>query len=113
MRTLFNVAHRLSNVLGPSWALVLETLNTLDRLLTSPSTTTQARPGWQSGGVAEWRGGGLAGVGVHSGAGWLAPPVASLWLLASLNCTSPARAPACLPARPPACLPACLPARPP
>ena len=31
MRTLFNIAHRLSNVLGPAWALVLETMNTLVR----------------------------------------------------------------------------------
>jgi hypothetical protein len=41
MRTLFNIAHRLANVLGPGWALVLETLNTLDRVLNSPKTTTQ------------------------------------------------------------------------
>eukprot|EP00887_Chlorella_sp_A99_P002554 scaffold6.g2554.t1 len=41
MRTLFNIAHRLSNVLGPAWALVLETMNTLDRILNSPSTTTR------------------------------------------------------------------------
>ncbi|KAL4423762.1 hypothetical protein ABPG75_001063 [Micractinium tetrahymenae] len=41
MRTLFNIAHRLSNVLGPAWALVLETMNTLDRILNSPRTTTQ------------------------------------------------------------------------
>lgn len=41
MRTLFNIAHRLSNVLGPAWALVLETMNTLDRILQSPRTTTQ------------------------------------------------------------------------
>ncbi len=31
MRTLFNIAHRLSNVLGPAWGLVLETMNTLVR----------------------------------------------------------------------------------
>ena len=43
MRTLFNIAHRLSNVLGPAWALVLETMNTLDRILNSPRTTTQVR----------------------------------------------------------------------
>jgi hypothetical protein len=42
MRTLFNIAHRLSNVLGPAWALVLETMNTLDKILHSPRTTTQA-----------------------------------------------------------------------
>lgn len=41
MRTLFNIAHRLSNVLGPAWGLVLETMNTLDRILNSPRTTTQ------------------------------------------------------------------------
>lgn len=41
MRTLFNIAHRLANVLGPGWALVLETLNSLDRVLHSPKTTTQ------------------------------------------------------------------------
>lgn len=44
MRTLFNIAHRLSNVLGPAWGLVLETMNTLDRILHSPRTTTQAGP---------------------------------------------------------------------
>jgi hypothetical protein len=43
MRTLFNIAHRLSNVLGPAWGLVLETMNTLDKILHSPRTTTQAR----------------------------------------------------------------------
>jgi hypothetical protein len=43
MRTLFNIAHRLSNVLGPAWVLVLETMNTLDRILNSPRTTTQVR----------------------------------------------------------------------
>ena len=42
MRALFNIAHRLSNVLGPAWALVLETMNTLDTILHSPHTTTQA-----------------------------------------------------------------------
>lgn len=41
MRTLFNIAHRLANVLGSGWSLVLETLNTLDRILHSPKTTTQ------------------------------------------------------------------------
>lgn len=41
MRTLFNIAHRLSSVLGPAWALVLETMNTLDRLLDSPAATTK------------------------------------------------------------------------
>ncbi len=45
MRTLFNIAHRLSNVLGPAWALVLETMNTLDRILNSPRTTTQVGAG--------------------------------------------------------------------
>lgn len=45
MRTLFNIAHRLNNVLGPAWALVLETMNTLDRILNSPRTTTQVRTG--------------------------------------------------------------------
>jgi hypothetical protein len=33
LRTLFNVAHRLHNVLGPSWVLVLETLSALDRAI--------------------------------------------------------------------------------
>jgi len=42
MRTLFNIAHRLSNVLGPAWVLILETLDRLDRLLDSPHTTMQA-----------------------------------------------------------------------
>ena len=32
MRTLFNIAHRLSNVLGSSWGLVLETLNQLNAI---------------------------------------------------------------------------------
>lgn len=41
MRTLFNIAHRLSNVLGPAWELVLETMNTLDKILNSPRTTTK------------------------------------------------------------------------
>ena len=45
MRTLFNIAHRLANVLGPGWALVLETLNTLDRVLNSPKTTTVENAG--------------------------------------------------------------------
>lgn len=55
MRTLFNIAHRLSNVLGPAWALVLETMNTLDRILNSPRTTTQV-------GVLVWWVGGLEDV---------------------------------------------------
>lgn len=41
MRTLFNIAHRLANNLGAAWVLVLETLDTLDRVLHSPKTTTQ------------------------------------------------------------------------
>ena len=41
MRTLFNIAVRLSNVLGPAWVAVLETMNTLDWVLNSPRTTTQ------------------------------------------------------------------------
>ncbi|OMO62280.1 hypothetical protein CCACVL1_22908 [Corchorus capsularis] len=41
LRTLFNVAHRLHNVLGPSWVLVLETLSALDRAIHSPHATTQ------------------------------------------------------------------------
>lgn len=41
LRTLFNVAHRLHNVLGPSWVLVLETLAALDRTIHSPHATTQ------------------------------------------------------------------------
>uniref|UniRef100_A0A7N0ZU03 Protein MON2 homolog n=1 Tax=Kalanchoe fedtschenkoi TaxID=63787 RepID=A0A7N0ZU03_KALFE len=41
LRTLFNVAHRLHNVLGPSWVLVLETLAALDRAIHSPHATTQ------------------------------------------------------------------------
>jgi hypothetical protein len=41
LRTLFNAAHRLHALLGPSWALVLENLNSLDRILNSPRTTTQ------------------------------------------------------------------------
>ena len=41
LRTLFNVAHRLHHLLGPAWVLVLDILNTLDRILQSPHTTTQ------------------------------------------------------------------------
>ncbi|XP_010256047.1 PREDICTED: protein MON2 homolog isoform X2 [Nelumbo nucifera] len=41
LRTLFNIAHRLHNVLGPSWILVLETLAALDRAIHSPHATTQ------------------------------------------------------------------------
>ncbi|XP_020087242.1 protein MON2 homolog isoform X3 [Ananas comosus] len=41
LRTLFNVAHRLHNVLGPSWVLVLETLAALDRVIHSPHASTQ------------------------------------------------------------------------
>ncbi|OIW07140.1 hypothetical protein TanjilG_10113 [Lupinus angustifolius] len=41
LRTLFNIAHRLHNCLGPSWVLVLETLAALDRAIHSPHATTQ------------------------------------------------------------------------
>ena len=41
LRTLFNIAYRLHPLLGAAWALVLENLNALDRILDSPSTTTQ------------------------------------------------------------------------
>ncbi|KAL6548702.1 hypothetical protein OROGR_008468 [Orobanche gracilis] len=41
LRTLFNIAHRLHNVLGPSWVLVLETLSALDRKIHSSHATTQ------------------------------------------------------------------------
>ncbi|KAL8061656.1 hypothetical protein ABFX02_02G099900 [Erythranthe guttata] len=41
LRTLFNIAHRLQNVLGPSWVLVLETLSALDRAIHSPHATAQ------------------------------------------------------------------------
>ncbi|KAL3843987.1 hypothetical protein ACJIZ3_001390 [Penstemon smallii] len=41
LRTLFNIAHRLQNVLGPSWVLVLETLSALDRVIHSPHASTQ------------------------------------------------------------------------
>lgn len=44
LRTLFNVAHRLHHLLGPAWVLVLDILNTLDRILQSPRTTTQVHP---------------------------------------------------------------------
>ncbi|WOG82786.1 hypothetical protein DCAR_0101954 [Daucus carota subsp. sativus] len=44
LRTLFNIAHRLYNVLGPSWVLVLETLAALDRAIHSPHATTQEVP---------------------------------------------------------------------
>lgn len=45
LRTLFNIAHRLDHKLGSSWVLVLGNLNTLDRILHSPQTTTQV-PLW-------------------------------------------------------------------
>ncbi|KAM3351735.1 hypothetical protein ACQJBY_023583 [Aegilops geniculata] len=41
LRTLFNVAHQLHNILGPSWVLVLETLAALDRTIHSPHASTQ------------------------------------------------------------------------
>lgn len=41
LRTLFNVSHRLADVLGPAWVLVLETLACLDRTLHAPHATTQ------------------------------------------------------------------------
>ncbi|KAI3894720.1 hypothetical protein MKX03_033369 [Papaver bracteatum] len=41
LRTLFNISHRLHNMLGPSWILVLETLAALDRAIHSPHATTQ------------------------------------------------------------------------
>nr|XP_027114416.1 protein MON2 homolog isoform X2 [Coffea arabica] len=41
LRTLFNIAHRLHNFLGPSWVLVLETLAALDRAIHSPHASTQ------------------------------------------------------------------------
>lgn len=67
MRTLFNIAHRLSNVLGPAWVLVLETMNTLDRILHSPSTTTQACAVAQGSRLCEqW------------GWAWLAHPLAAI-----------------------------------
>lgn len=44
LRTLFNVAHRLHNVLGPSWVLVLETLASLDRAIHSPHASMQEVP---------------------------------------------------------------------
>ena len=48
LRTLFNIAHRLHHLLGPAWVLVLDILNTLDRILQSPRTTTQV------GGFQPW-----------------------------------------------------------
>ena len=41
LRTLFNIAYRLHHLLGAAWNTVLENLNALDRILESPSTTTQ------------------------------------------------------------------------
>jgi hypothetical protein len=70
MRTLFNIAHRLSAVLGPAWALVLETLNTLDRVLHSPKTTTLE--------VSSAPGGGGAGGGGGADAGGLSSDLAIL-----------------------------------
>ena len=46
LRTLFNIAHRLHHLLGNSWVLVLDNLNMLDRILDTPSTTTQVELGW-------------------------------------------------------------------
>ena len=45
LRTLFNIAHRLHHLLGPAWVLVLDILNTLDKILQSPRTTTQVHWG--------------------------------------------------------------------
>ena len=41
LRTLFNIAHRLDHHLGRSWFMVLDNLNSLDKILHSPRTTTQ------------------------------------------------------------------------
>ncbi|KAK9834027.1 hypothetical protein WJX81_004391 [Elliptochloris bilobata] len=51
LRTLFNVAHRLAPLLGPSWPRVLETLDALDRILHSPRTTTQEISNGSGGGL--------------------------------------------------------------
>ncbi|GBG74470.1 hypothetical protein CBR_g18881 [Chara braunii] len=44
LRTLFNVAHRLHSVLGPSWSLVLETLAALDRTVHAQDGSLLPRP---------------------------------------------------------------------
>ena len=46
LRTLFNIAYRLHHLLGAAWNTVLENLQALDRILESPSTTTQVLPGF-------------------------------------------------------------------
>lgn len=43
MRTLFALVHRLSDLLGTSWIYVVDVLNCLDRILTSPKTTVEVR----------------------------------------------------------------------
>ena len=43
LRTLFNIAYRLHHLLDGAWVTVLENLNSLDRILESPSTTTQVQ----------------------------------------------------------------------
>ena len=45
LRTLFNVAHRLGAVLGPSWELVIETLAALDRTIHASHATSQDASG--------------------------------------------------------------------
>ena len=39
LRALFNLAHRLSDVLGGSWLYVVDVVNALDIMLASPHTT--------------------------------------------------------------------------
>jgi hypothetical protein len=47
LRTLFNIAHRLSDCLGQGWVYVMDVLNALDRMLVNPNTTTQVGHGWR------------------------------------------------------------------
>ncbi len=49
LRTLFNIAHRLSDNLGKGWLYVMDVLNALDRVIGSPAATTQVGARAQQG----------------------------------------------------------------
>jgi len=63
LKSLFSLAHRLSDVLGRGWLAVMDVLNCLDRLLVSPYTTAQEqqpREGEEPPPTADWGGSGTA-----------------------------------------------------
>ena len=41
LRALFNLAHRLNDALGSSWVYVIDVLNCLEKVLTSPYTSAE------------------------------------------------------------------------